>query len=88
MCRAQVAVVSDAVAVAADVDDLTVFVGSEPMLPSSATRPRVHGLRPHAVRTTVLYRLEFSSTTTAFRLSPANFARFIGDFRNAALNVS
>ena len=28
------------------------------------------------------------STTTAFRLSPGSFARFIGDFRNAALNCS
>ena len=28
------------------------------------------------------------STTAAFRLSPANFARFMGDFRNAALNAS
>ena len=27
-------------------------------------------------------------TTAAFRLSPASFARFIGDFRNAALNAS
>jgi hypothetical protein len=30
----------------------------------------------------------FSSTTAAFRCSPASFARFIGDFRNAALNCS
>lgn len=37
---------------------------------------------------TGLYLLEFSSTTAAFRLSPASFARFIGDFRNAALNAS
>ena len=29
-----------------------------------------------------------SRTTAAFRLSPASFARFIGDFRNAALNAS
>ncbi len=28
------------------------------------------------------------STTAALRLSPARFARFIGDFRNAALNAS
>ncbi len=28
------------------------------------------------------------STTTAFRGSPRNFARFIGDFRNAALNAA
>ncbi len=32
--------------------------------------------------------LAFSSTTAAFRCSPRNFARFIGDFRNAALNAS
>ncbi len=29
----------------------------------------------------------FVSTTAAFRCSPNNFARFIGDFRNAALNA-
>ena len=40
------------------------------------------------MRATALYLLEFSSTTAAFRLSPANFARFIGDFRNEALNCS
>ncbi len=27
-------------------------------------------------------------TTPALRCSPANFAHFIGDFRNAALNAS
>jgi hypothetical protein len=30
----------------------------------------------------------FISTTAEFRRNPANFARFIGDFRNAALNAS
>ena len=30
----------------------------------------------------------FVSTTIAFLRSPANFARFIGDFRNAALHCS
>ena len=30
----------------------------------------------------------FASATSAFRLSPPNFARFIGDFRNAALNAA
>jgi hypothetical protein len=30
----------------------------------------------------------FSSTTAALRCNRASFARFIGDFRNAALNVS
>ncbi len=34
------------------------------------------------------YLLEFSNTTSAFRLSPTSFGRFIGDFRNAALNAS
>jgi hypothetical protein len=29
-----------------------------------------------------------SRTTAAFRLSPGSFARFIGDFRNAALHAS
>ena len=29
-----------------------------------------------------------ASTTAAFRQSPASFARFIGDFRNAVLNAS
>ena len=33
-------------------------------------------------------RRGFPSTTAAFRLSPANFARFIGDFRNAVLKAS
>ena len=28
------------------------------------------------------------STTAALRLSPASFARFIGDLRNAAVNAS
>jgi len=28
------------------------------------------------------------STTAAFRGSPRNFARFIGDFRNAAVNAA
>ena len=28
------------------------------------------------------------SATDAFRCNPRNFARFIGDFRNAALNCS
>ena len=32
--------------------------------------------------------LAFSSTTAAFRCNPRTFARFIGDFRNAALNAS
>ena len=40
------------------------------------------------MRATALYLLKFSRTTAAFRLSPANFARFIGDFRNAAMNAS
>jgi hypothetical protein len=31
--------------------------------------------------------LALSSTTSALRLSPASFARFIGDFRHAALNA-
>ncbi len=31
---------------------------------------------------------ELAITTAAFRLSPASFARFIGDFRNAVLNAS
>ena len=31
---------------------------------------------------------ELSRTTAAFRPSPASFARFIGDFRNASLNAS
>jgi hypothetical protein len=30
----------------------------------------------------------FSSATVALRFRPANFARFIGDLRNAALNAS
>ena len=30
----------------------------------------------------------FPSTTAAFRCNPASFARFIGDFLNAALNAS
>jgi len=30
----------------------------------------------------------FASTTAALRCSPASFARFTGDFRNAALNSS
>lgn len=30
----------------------------------------------------------FAKTPPAFRVSPASFARFIGDFRNAALNAS
>ncbi len=30
----------------------------------------------------------FARTTAAFRCNPRNFARFIGDFRNAALNAS
>ena len=34
------------------------------------------------------YGPAFPSTTAAFRCNPANFARFIGDFRNAALNAS
>ena len=34
------------------------------------------------------YGPAFPSTTAAFRRSPASFARFIGDFRNAALNCS
>lgn len=29
-----------------------------------------------------------SSTTAAFRLKPTSFARFMGDFRNAALNCA
>ena len=32
--------------------------------------------------------LRLSVTTPEFRPSPASFARFIGDFRNAALNAS
>ena len=40
------------------------------------------------MRASGLYQLEFSSTTVAFRFNPADFARFIGDFRNAALNCS
>ena len=40
------------------------------------------------MRATALYLLKFSRTTTAFRLSPASFAHFIGAFRNAALNAS
>ncbi len=32
--------------------------------------------------------LTFASTTVAFRLSPASFARFIGDCRNVALNAA
>ena len=31
---------------------------------------------------------QFRSTTVAFLCSPASFARFIGDFRNAALNAA
>ena len=37
---------------------------------------------------TALYLLSFSSTTNAFLRTPASFARFIGDFRNVALNAS
>ncbi len=40
------------------------------------------------MRATAPYLLELSSTTAAFRCNPRNFARFIGDFRNAALNCS
>ena len=40
------------------------------------------------MRGTARYLREFSSTTTAFRLSPTNLARFMGDFRNVALNAS
>ena len=40
------------------------------------------------MRATTLYLLEFFRTTTAFRLSPASFARFIGELRNAAPNAS
>jgi hypothetical protein len=32
------------------------------------------------------YLRAFSSTTAAFRRSPLDFARFIGDFRSAALH--
>ena len=32
--------------------------------------------------------VSFPSSSEAFRFSPRSFARFIGDFRNAALNAA
>ncbi len=49
----------------------------------------VGGGIPHGGRTAVSRKVStFRSATAAFRRSPANFARFIGDFRNAALNCA
>lgn len=72
-----------------------------PTEPAKVDAELVQRQNPRAASELVSYRIEeqvrafithasmtLARTTTAFRLSPAIFARFIGDFRNAALNAA
>ena len=66
------------------------FLGSDAHCGAAAASPEPaqRVLAPYASCSGFAVGRAFASVTAAFRRSPANFARFTGDFRNAALNAS